>query len=75
LVLDEIFGGTDIFFSDKLEKRIKNLMQKSGAVIMVSHDTADISNYCNRVIVLSNKKIIFDGDPEQGILMYTNGGN
>lgn len=73
LVLDEIFGGTDVFFNQKLEERIKNMIHKSGAVILVSHDLEDILKYCNRTIVLSEKKVAFDGTPEEGIAYYTRG--
>lgn len=71
LVLDEIFGGTDLFFADKLEKRIKAIVQKSGAVILVSHDPEDIHKYCNRAVVLADKKIAFDGSPEQAFHFYS----
>lgn len=71
LVLDEIFGGTDHFFSSKLEERIKKIVSKSGAVIIVSHDAEDISKYCNRGIVLANKKIVFDGNPVEALSYYS----
>lgn len=73
LVLDEIFGGTDIFFAEKLETRIKQLIEKSGAVVMVSHNNDDIKKYCNRTIILSHKKILFDGDAEVGVKKYSDG--
>ncbi len=71
LVLDEIFGGTDQFFARKLESRIKGIMERSGAVIMVSHDPDDIAKYCNRAVVLENKKIVFDGTPSEALKFYS----
>lgn len=73
LVLDEIFGGTDAFFNQKLEKRIRNMISNSGAVILVSHDFEDILKYCNRAIVLAEKKVSFDGSPEEAIAWYSRG--
>lgn len=73
LVLDEIFGGTDQFFAHKLGERIKSIVQKSGAVIMVSHDPDDIEKFCNRAIVLQDKKIAFDGAPADALDFYNNG--
>ncbi len=70
LVLDEIFGGTDQFFARKIEERIKSIVQKSGAVIMVSHDPDDIQKFCNRAIVLDDKKIVFDGSPSEALSFY-----
>jgi ABC-type polysaccharide/polyol phosphate transport system ATPase subunit len=72
IILDEIFGGTDIFFAEKLFERMKALISKSGAAVIVSHDINDISAFCNRVIILDNKKIHFDGEMEKGIEVYKN---
>jgi ABC-type polysaccharide/polyol phosphate transport system ATPase subunit len=73
VILDEIFGGTDHFFTEKLSIRISDLVKKSGAAILVSHSVEDIKRYCNRVIVLSDKKISFDGDVEKGLQYYLRG--
>jgi ABC-type polysaccharide/polyol phosphate transport system ATPase subunit len=70
VILDEIFGGTDIFFTEKFKHRIKNFMDNSGAVIMVSHNVDEIKHYCNRIIILSDKKIIYDGNLDLGIKKY-----
>jgi ABC-type polysaccharide/polyol phosphate transport system ATPase subunit len=70
IILDEIFGATDIFFAEKLSIRIKNMIKNSGAAIIVSHNMDDIKNFCNKLIVLSNKKIIFNGEVNLGINIY-----
>jgi ABC-type polysaccharide/polyol phosphate transport system ATPase subunit len=70
IILDEIFGGTDMFFAERLSSRIKQLIEKSGSAIIVSHNLEDIKLYCNRTIVLSNKKILFDGALEKGLEIY-----
>lgn len=73
LVLDEAFGGTDHFFAEKLHGRIKDLMKKCGAVILVSHNFDEVLKYCNRAIVLKNKEIAFDGRPDLAIEFYNSG--
>lgn len=70
LILDEVFNGADHFFSEKITQRIKQLIIKSGAVIFVSHSHDVMKEVCNRVIVFDNKKIVFDGLPEEGIDFY-----
>ncbi len=70
VILDEIFGGTDVFFTEKFKKRIKKFMDDSGAVVMVSHNVEEINQYCNRIIILSEKKIVFDGSLSDGIKKY-----
>lgn len=70
LVLDEVFNGADYFFNEKITERIKNTILKSGAVVFVSHSNELIKEVCNRIIVLKNKKIVFDGEPKEGIAFY-----
>ncbi len=70
IILDEIFGSTDHFFSQKLSERIRTLIEKSGAAVVVSHNFEDIENFCNKLIVLNKKKIIFNGDIAKGLEVY-----
>lgn len=72
IILDEILGGTDQFFTEKINQRINNLISASGASIVVSHNLDEVALLCNRVIVLSNKSIVFDGNVESGISFYKN---
>lgn len=70
LILDEVFNGADHFFSEKITKRVKMLIEQSGAVIFISHSFETVKEVCNRVIVLNDRKIVFDGRPEEGIKFY-----
>ena len=70
IILDEIFGATDMFFDEKLSNRIRQLISESGAAIIVSHNLEDILAYCNKVMVLSQKKILFNGSVSEGIQHY-----
>ena len=70
LILDEVFNGADHFFNGKITQRIKETIHKSGAVIFVSHSNELIVEVCNRVLVFNNKKIVFDGDPIEGVAFY-----
>ena len=75
LILDEVYNGADHFFSEKITTKIKETIFKSSSVIIISHSQNLISEICNRVIVLNQKKIVFDGIPEDGILFYKNNCN
>jgi ABC-type polysaccharide/polyol phosphate transport system ATPase subunit len=70
LVIDEALGGTDRFFLKKFEKRMENLILNCKAVVIVSHVTDEIEKNCNRVIVLEDKKIAYDGPVADGIKFY-----
>ena len=70
LILDEVFEGADQFFTEKISARIENLIQKSGAVIFVSHSFHQIKRVCNRAIVLKKGRIVFDGHPADAEKIY-----
>jgi len=70
LVLDEVFDGADLFFQEKIAKRTLAMIEKSGAVVFVSHSPERISEVCNRVIVINTGIIAYDGNPSDGIEFY-----
>ena len=72
LILDEVFDGADEYFKDKVSKRIINIIDKSGAILFVSHNREQIHSICNRLIVLDKSKIVFDGDVTSGFNVYSN---
>jgi len=72
LILDEVFDGADVFFREKIAARMMKKIEKSEAVIFVSHGPEQILQLCNRVIVLSMGQIVFDGPPQEGINHYLN---
>jgi len=70
LVLDEVYDSTDQFFQTKMTARLRTFIENSGAVIFVSHSRGQIEQICNRLVVLHNSKIAFDGDIAQGFEAY-----
>jgi ABC-type polysaccharide/polyol phosphate transport system ATPase subunit len=70
LIMDEVLGGADQFFTEKMNKRVKELMKKCGAAIIVSHNLDEIQTQCNRIIILGDKRIMFDGSVKSGIEFY-----
>ncbi len=70
LILDEVFDGADAEFRERVSKRILSTIEKSGAVIFVSHGMEQIRKVCNRVIVLVGGQILHDGGVNEGIERY-----
>lgn len=75
LILDEVFDGADMFFRTKIAARMKRKIEASGAVVFVSHAVEQISDLCNRVILLDRGKLVFDGGVEEGLALYTSHDN
>lgn len=70
LILDEVFDGADEFFRKKISVRITELINTSSAAILVSHHENHILETCNRVLVLKDGNIIFDGNPKEAFNIY-----
>ncbi|MBL7714763.1 MAG: ABC transporter ATP-binding protein [Bdellovibrionales bacterium] len=70
LILDEVFDGADRFFSEKTLPRVMRMIENSGAVVFVSHSESQIRKVCNRVLVLEQGKVLFDGEPDAGLDFY-----
>lgn len=70
LILDEVFEGADQFFREKISTRVLSMIEKSGAVLFVSHSREQVERVCNRLLLLDHGKIIFDGKVDEGIAIY-----
>lgn len=60
--LDEPTIGLDVVVKDNVRQAIKSLNENYGTtVILTTHDLTDIEELCNRIIIIDNGKIIYDG--------------
>ncbi|WP_145939539.1 ABC transporter ATP-binding protein [Paenibacillus glacialis] len=70
LIVDEALSVGDVFFQQKCNRYMKEEM-KDITKLLVTHDLSSIANMADRVIVLSNGEVVFEGDPLKGIEYYT----
>lgn len=71
IVLDEPTAGLDPKGRDKILNRIKELHDNTGiGVVLVSHSMEDVANYAQRLIVINNGKIKYDGMPKDVFKHY-----
>ena len=70
-IFDEILATVDQFFRNKLIKKIKTQLEHNNAtLIFVSHQIENIEELCNKVIILNNGDLIYNGDMKKGIEKY-----
>ncbi len=63
LFLDEPTIGLDVLVKEKIREAIKEMNRKyNTTVILTTHDMADIENLCNRIIIIDEGSVIYDGD-------------
>lgn len=62
LFLDEPTIGLDVLVKEKIIAAIKEIHAKyQTTIILTTHDMNDISNLCERIIIIDEGKILFDG--------------
>lgn len=71
LIVDEVLAVGDTKFQRKCITRMMNIAESGKTILYVSHQMHTIRQLCNRVIVLKAGQVIFDGDVEKGIDIYT----
>lgn len=75
LLVDEVFQTGDEDFKEKSSGKIEELVKKGTAVLLVSHDLNLVKRYCDRAILMSNGKILEQGNTESVIKTYLNEDN
>ena len=65
LILDEPTAGLDPKARKNLLAEIKKLHKSGVTIILVSHSMEDIAKFANKVLVLAQGKILFQGKPRE----------
>lgn len=72
LIMDEVLAVGDTKFQKKCLGKMGDVAEHDGkTVLYVSHNMSTIRNLCSRCIVLDKGKIIYDGDVEEAIEVYS----
>lgn len=73
MIMDEVLAVGDMAFQKKCLDRMRLVSQNEKKTILyVSHNMNTIRQLCDRVIVLSKGRVIFDGKVDIGIDKYLN---
>jgi lipopolysaccharide transport system ATP-binding protein len=70
LLIDEVFGAGDASFAQRAVKRMLNIVQKAGIVVLATHDMKLVEQVCTRVIWMDGGDIVRDGPPSVVIPQY-----
>ena len=66
-IADEVLAVGDQPFKRKCMKKMEEIRQSGVTLFYVSHAAASVRKMCDRVIVLEQGKLGFDGDVDEGI--------
>ncbi|MGL4950966.1 MAG: ABC transporter ATP-binding protein [Mycoplasma sp.] len=71
MIIDEALSVGDIQFNTRFKNKINELAKNNDTtLILISHNEETIFDLCNRVILIHDNVINFDGDTKIGIAKY-----
>jgi len=70
LLIDEILAVGDVPFQQKCFERIQNFRKAGKTILLVSHTMQEVSQYCDRAILIERGSIAADGRPDEVIEIY-----
>jgi len=70
LIVDEMLGAGDAYFSSKSTKRMQALIDRGCSLLLVSHNTQQIMQFCDKVIWLRAGQVYHEGPARDVINAY-----
>jgi len=70
LIVDEVLAVGDAHFQQKCIKAIRDISNRGGVILFVSHDINAVKVVCNKAIVLENGESIYEGAPDGAVNCY-----
>jgi ABC-type polysaccharide/polyol phosphate transport system ATPase subunit len=70
LLVDEVFAVGDRDFYDRAQKRISDLLNKAGLLVMASHSDSLLQEFCTRGLVMASGALVFDGPIDDALKYY-----
>jgi len=70
LLIDEALSTGDRAFQERAKQRMRELVESSGTVFLVSHGRGTVTELCNRAIWLHDGEIVSDGPADEVTRLY-----
>jgi ABC-type polysaccharide/polyol phosphate transport system ATPase subunit len=70
LIVDEALAAGDAYFVRKCERRLREICASGATVLLVSHNTSQIEELCNRALFLADGRIVDQGKPFDVVQVY-----
>jgi len=70
LLIDESLGVGDAAFQEKAKNRIRSLLDRTRAVVLVSHDLDTVRQMCTRGLWIQQGRLVADGPINQIVDLY-----
>ena len=73
LLLDEVVASGDAGFLEKAKARMKDMVESSNIMVLVTHGMRDAQEMCNRCLWLERGTLVMDGPPSEVTNAYLAG--
>ncbi len=70
LLIDEVLSVGDFKFQEKSKNKIYEFKEKGKTIIFVSHDIGMVEELCDKVILIHEHKLLYQGDVKKGVELY-----
>jgi ABC-type polysaccharide/polyol phosphate transport system ATPase subunit len=70
LLLDEVLATGDAEFRAKSKARVIDLVKAAKGIVLVTHDMAWVTEYCNRAILLEQGRVVHEGAPAEVVRIH-----
>lgn len=70
LIVDEVLGAGDAYFSGKSAHRMQKLAASGCTLLLVSHSTAQILQFCDRAIWIEGGRVVEEGEALHVVKSY-----
>jgi ABC-2 type transport system ATP-binding protein len=70
LIIDEVLSTGDAVFRAKSKQRIIELTKAAKGIVLVTHDMAWVTEFCNRALLLDHGHVIMEGPPEEVVALH-----
>ena len=70
LLIDEVLGVGDAAFKEKSRAKVRELIDASGSVVIVSHSYTMLKQICDRIMVLDTGSVVCLDSAEKAIEVY-----
>jgi ABC-type polysaccharide/polyol phosphate transport system ATPase subunit len=70
LLMDEVLAVGDINFREKCLQVFRNLKNEGKTILLVSHDSETVNEFCDRAMLLNEGKVIICDNPEKTVFEY-----
>lgn len=70
MLIDEVFGAGDTNFMQKARAKLVSMLNQSSIVVIASHITELVKEFCDKAILLEEGRLKFFGDIDTAIEIY-----